>query len=99
MAGLVPAIHALFAKTERRGCPRRQVYAACASLAASAGMTEFGDDMSDTKDKPEAPPIRPTVNDVNRPFWEGCRRGQLLVQRCGHCAHLRYPAAIVCPEC
>ena len=24
----------------RRGCPRRQVYAACASLAASAGMTE-----------------------------------------------------------
>ena len=55
--------------------------------------------MSDTKDKPKAPPIRPTVNDVNRPFWDGCRRGHLLMQRCGHCGHLRYPASIVCPEC
>jgi uncharacterized OB-fold protein len=55
--------------------------------------------MSDIKDKPKAPPIRPTVNDVNRPFWEGCRSGELLVQRCGHCAHLRYPASIICPEC
>src|SRR5262245_32715395 len=25
----------------RRGCPRRKIYAACASLAASAGMTEY----------------------------------------------------------
>src|SRR6266567_4558447 len=45
MAGLVPAIHALpyQMQQERRGCPRRQVYAACASLAAGAGMTEFDD--------------------------------------------------------
>jgi hypothetical protein len=36
----VPAIHVFdFARLLRRGCPRRQVYAACASLAASAGMT------------------------------------------------------------
>ena len=38
MAGLVPAIHVVVSVI-RRGCPRRQVYAACASLAASAGMT------------------------------------------------------------
>ena len=43
--------------------------------------------------------IRPTINDVNRPFWDGCRRGELLMQRCGHCRRLRYPAAIVCPDC
>ena len=55
--------------------------------------------MSDTKDKPKVPPIRPTVNEVNRPFWEGCRRGQLLMQRCGHCRGLRYPASIICQEC
>ena len=27
------------------------------------------------------------------------RRGELRVQRCGACARLRYPAAIVCPDC
>jgi uncharacterized protein len=50
-------------------------------------------------DKPQAAPIRPTVNEVNRPFWDGCRRGELLLQRCGHCSALRYPAAVVCPQC
>ncbi len=49
--------------------------------------------------KPKAEPIRPTVNDVNRPFWDGCGRGELMAQRCRSCAHLRYPAAIVCPDC
>lgn len=50
-------------------------------------------------DKPHAAPIRPTVNEVNRPFWDGCRRGELLLQRCRHCGRLRYPAAVVCPDC
>jgi uncharacterized OB-fold protein len=50
-------------------------------------------------DKPKPAPIRPTVNDVNRPFWEGCRGGQLKVQRCTHCGRLRYPAGVVCPAC
>ena len=50
-------------------------------------------------DKSQAAPIRPTVNEVNRPFWDGCRRGELLLQRCSHCGRLRYPAAVVCPDC
>jgi uncharacterized OB-fold protein len=50
-------------------------------------------------DKPKAQPIRPTINAVNRPFWDGCRSGQLLVQCCTHCERLRYPAAAVCPSC
>jgi hypothetical protein len=58
--------------------------------------TEILDAMSD---KPKAEPIRPTINDVNRPFWDGCRRGELLLQRCSHCERLRYPAAVVCPQC
>ncbi len=50
-------------------------------------------------DKLKAAPIRPTVNEVNRPFWDGCRRGRLLVQRCMQCSRLRYPASLVCPSC
>jgi uncharacterized OB-fold protein len=50
-------------------------------------------------DQPKPAPIRPTINEVNRPFWDGCRRGELLVQRCSHCGRLRYPAAVVCPGC
>ena len=50
-------------------------------------------------DKPKAAPIRPAINDVNRPFWDGCRSGQLKVQRCSDCGRLRYPASVVCPEC
>ena len=50
-------------------------------------------------DTPKAAPIRPTISDVNRAFWHGCRRGELLLQRCNHCARLRYPASQVCPDC
>ena len=50
-------------------------------------------------DKPKAAPIRPTISDVNRPFWDGCRRGELLLQCCSHCSRLRYPASQVCPDC
>jgi uncharacterized OB-fold protein len=50
-------------------------------------------------EKPKAAPIRPTISDLNRPFWDGCRRGELLLQRCNHCARLRYPASQVCPDC
>lgn len=42
-------------------------------------------------------PIRPAVTDLNRPFWEGCAKGQLLVQRGRSSGKLRYPASLVCP--
>lgn len=41
----------------------------------------------------------PTVDDNNRPFWEGVRDGRLIMQRCTDCGHLRYPCAPSCPEC
>lgn len=41
----------------------------------------------------------PTISDRNRPFWEGCREGELRMQRCGNCRHIRYPIALVCPRC
>jgi uncharacterized OB-fold protein len=43
--------------------------------------------------------VLPTLDDVNRPFWDGCRDGVLKLQRCTSCGHLRYPIAAVCPRC
>lgn len=47
----------------------------------------------------KAKPILPNITAVNRPFWDGCRRGVLLIQRCTSCSRLRYPAGPVCPNC
>lgn len=41
----------------------------------------------------------PFVTPDTAPFWEGCRRGQLRLQRCAACAAWRYPPAPVCPRC
>lgn len=41
----------------------------------------------------------PIITPDNAPFWEGCRNGQLLLQRCTDCAAWRYPPAPVCPRC
>ena len=41
----------------------------------------------------------PTITDVNRPFWEGCREGKLKMQKCRACGHIRYPISHVCPDC
>ena len=49
-------------------------------------------------DTPYAKPL-PTITDLNRDFWEGCRQGRLRMQKCGGCAHIRYPISHVCPRC
>jgi uncharacterized protein len=41
----------------------------------------------------------PTITDANRPFWDSARRGQLSMQRCTHCGHIRFPINPVCTEC
>ena len=33
------------------------------------------------------------------PFWEGCSRGELLVQACASCALRRMPPRPMCPRC
>ena len=32
-------------------------------------------------------------------FWEGCRRGRLLIQRCDACHAFRFPPGPLCPQC
>lgn len=42
---------------------------------------------------------QPGMSDDTRFFWEGCKQGQLLIQRCTQCATLRHPPAPVCIQC
>jgi uncharacterized OB-fold protein len=46
-----------------------------------------------------APKPLPVVNDENRPFWAGAARGQLCMQRCLACGHIRFPIQALCPRC
>ncbi len=41
----------------------------------------------------------PIITPDSAPFWEGCRNGQLLLQRCVACQTWRYPPAPICPHC
>ena len=40
----------------------------------------------------------PEINDENRAFWEGCRQGELRVQKCSNCGHFRHLSP-ACPQC
>ena len=43
--------------------------------------------------------VLPQPTKVSQPFWDGCQRGELLIQRCNACSeHLFYPVRM-CPEC
>lgn len=41
----------------------------------------------------------PVADAESRPFWEGCREGRLLAQRCRQCGRWRWPPSGVCPDC
>jgi uncharacterized OB-fold protein len=50
--------------------------------------------MAETYSKP-----LPQIDEVNRPFWEATRRGELQLQRCKDCRYVWYPAGTNCPKC
>ena len=41
----------------------------------------------------------PAITDDTRPFWDACRRRELVVQRCADCGAFRHPPAPVCWKC
>ena len=42
----------------------------------------------------------PVLSDPDwEPFWAGCKRGVLLIQRCARCEHFRYPPSPICHSC
>ena len=43
----------------------------------------------------------PRVNEINGPFWEGCNRGELILQQCHapDCGRWVYFPRVCCPYC
>ena len=56
-----------------------------------------------TPDRPSPPrrsaALRPMVNRDTESFWEGTRKGELRIQKCGACGQLRHPPGPMCPQC
>jgi len=40
----------------------------------------------------------PTLTEDSKPYWEGCKRHELLIQRCEDCGHYRFPPSALCPK-
>jgi uncharacterized protein len=41
----------------------------------------------------------PVVDEENRAFWAGAACGELRMQRCLECGHIRFPIQPLCPRC
>lgn len=41
----------------------------------------------------------PVVTEESRPFWEGCKRGVLLLQYCEACQHYQFYPRLYCMQC
>ena len=43
--------------------------------------------------------ILPPATELSRPFWEGCRAGELRLQHCGDCGRFQFYPRTVCSHC
>jgi len=43
--------------------------------------------------------ILPEPTPETRHFWEGCKMGELRLQRCTDCGHSYFPPRAFCPKC
>jgi uncharacterized OB-fold protein len=41
----------------------------------------------------------PVATDLDRPYWEGAKQRQLVLQRCGGCGLYSAQPRVVCPRC
>ena len=41
----------------------------------------------------------PAPSEDSKPFWDGCQRRELLLQRCEDCGTHRFPPSLLCPRC
>jgi uncharacterized OB-fold protein len=50
------------------------------------------------KEQPMLKP-QPRITELNRPFWNGCNEGRLLIQRCAACERAVFYPRVCCPFC
>lgn len=41
----------------------------------------------------------PRPNEDSAPYWEAANHGELRMQKCGDCGHIRFPPALLCARC
>lgn len=41
----------------------------------------------------------PVITEESHPFWEGCRMGKLMLQRCVECQQYQFYPRLYCVEC
>jgi uncharacterized protein len=64
----------------------------------SGNRSQMGIDLEARPDMADRP--LPDVNHpFSKPFWEGCQRHELVLQRCSACGKFRYYPRPFCPEC
>lgn len=49
--------------------------------------------------RPQSGPVPHASSQVNSPFWQGCRSGQLRYQRCEACGRSNFPPTEQCRQC
>jgi len=45
------------------------------------------------------PSTLPAITSDSLPFWEGAKRGQLVLPNCERCGHVWHPPSLTCPQC
>lgn len=41
----------------------------------------------------------PRPNEDTAPYWDAAHKGELQMQRCDDCGHVRFPPALLCARC
>jgi len=53
----------------------------------------------DVEKRYNLPKQSPIPDDLDKPFWDACNQGRLVVQNCKTCNRLQYPPGETCSEC
>ncbi len=43
--------------------------------------------------------FKPVPTEDTEPYWKYCAKGELRMQKCQECGHVRFPASVLCPKC
>jgi hypothetical protein len=41
----------------------------------------------------------PRPSEDSAPYWEAANKGELRMQKCGECGHVRFPPSLLCARC